>query len=550
MEKDINAIILHKWNTNDNLISYFNTLFTHVKIVLEKVTDIKIKQIEESIGEFKSLQSKNKELMKGNLSNNIQSIDSIQSIIEIYQNLDTQFEVSHTLINWLSDPRVITHISDGRSESFITEINNTILDIQTTLSQYTADIGQAAELIVKQYSKDGNLDGDFKQLILKSRRCNLIIQLAKYSSFAFKGTEIQLLKHKIDEWKDSLFGIERKTQPISYGKHVVMSLPHPTSRFGIVPVGPFLRVDNISKEIQKWIDNEDSFILFNNPQNDVIQYNILPLVNAGYVMDKSMDTQRDSLITDKVLDRFMNIRKIDTSSDKSQNDKPPNTSFEYYIKSKCDIVSVYEYHGHGVIAKLTTVGLDKAVSIINNDTEITEEYNKILESEIIKNNKLENIKSKRTDFEQTVQISLDIITEKIQEPIVNLLKGIEELPYHKYGFINIIEMNDKFAVDYALLEALSYARGNGPVNEANMSYLSTVYDVIFAFKRELKSGLKTINVPQRYFNGENKDEFREFIIDMYKMKIKDAVIMLQRGRSMWDDIALSLKNSILDSHIQ
>lgn len=561
--KILKDIINQKHLDSKTLINNINKIFEQIVNFIEKYSDVKVKDIKSHIATLTSeIKLSNSEHID-KLS--IETI-TLDEIMNIFISFDNIYKISFELTEIFSNDIVLDQVMSGKSDSFAADLNNMIKNNNKLLDQWIFNYNNAAKVIVKII----DVDDKFKQTLIQSPKNELFVQISILIADQFKGSEQHVLNRKIEEWKDSTLNIYIPEQQ-KFKYDILENIPldyQYTSRFGLVPIGPFKQISDVftsySQEYNpknSVCDNfgkfKKSFILFYDHQDSVIQYNILSLIDPVYIDKYDLHTERDASLTDKVLERFMNIKKInidDKRHDKQQIQKP---HIMYNIHKDDDKVYVFEYQGGDLLLELsqnprqTFIDIKSAMFILNNGrVNRIQKYNELLENQIIKNNQLEKIKGLRIDFNQEVHISIDIITDKIQKGVVDelnsILKSKNSMPTNKYEFINLLSSKeDPFVIDYIILNSLEYVKNdNDNMSESNVSYIATMKDIIHNFKRELLSNLKSVSVPKSYFD-KGGPEFKEFIIETYSKSIERTVSILQKSQAMWDDVTKSLKNYIL-----
>lgn len=567
-------IILQKHSEGKILYENIKKIAEQILQYVEKFSDHDVKNINSRINFMsENLKKSNKDYIDKTF---LQTF-GLETIMNIFISFDDIYNTAFELLDIFSNTSILKKATEGKSDSFIHDLNY-LFEMSNNIIDDWILVYREAALMVNNII---DVDDDFKKVLINSPKNELFVQLAKLTADHFKGSERNRLLRKVEEWKDITINVELgKTTKLEYNKVHTVPLDYQYgSRFGLVPTGPFRKIHDVFKEHSQTYNAEESicdnftaftkpFILFYDPQKSIIQYNILPLIDPQYIQKNNLHTERDAPLTDKVLERFMNIKKITIDNNNHGSDGHDNKikkqiqpHMMYMVHDDPDSkVYVFEYQGGDILLELSQnpqfnyITLSSAAFILNNGRMIRmQQYNSLLENQIIKNNQLGKVKGLRIDFESEIQVSLDIIAEKIQKEVSlklgQYLNSKSNLPKNKYDFLNLLSSKeDPYVIDYIILNSLEYTKSDSKdIAEANISYLAVMKDIIHNFKREMRTILKNISVPQSYFDKSSSGtdgEFKEFIIESYLKVIENTVYSLQKSQSMWDDVTKSLKNYI------
>lgn len=570
---------------------------------LTKIFSLVKKDIEKTYpDDYKEVDRNFKQLVNAieNVNIDPKSHYTFQQYLELFVHIDAIYNAAFIIFNIIFRQTVIKTITENKSASFKEDIDVEQEEISNILSHWFHKYADFAKQIIDDYSiiADANVNAitnaatneektnrqiTIINAILDSPKTELFIYLVKLYIGFFNQSQKDRLAKKIEIMKMECFSVNdndnknnksknvsKNVSDIQFDKYVELPLTNQySSRLGLIPKGKFEEIPAIFKKYN-WhytktksvIDNfkqiKSSFMLLYDIQPTIIQYNILPLIDSAYIDANDLHTKRNAPITDKILERFCTIKKIDGMDDFVDDSKHLKPLLLYHIASKTDAsvkvsddtITVFEYQGRGMIMELASANLTIINELLTQQQlEITLEYNRILEQEIVKVNNTNAIKSVRIDFTPNVHLSIDIISDRISEHVTEELKGVLFDVNTKSDFIGILtnEKSKHYKIlDYAIYDAFAFAKSESKNKaEANISFFTTLSDIIFSFKRELQGVLSKIHIPSAYLHGEQKEEYGSFILSSYKQAIKTAVVNLQLSQAIWDDVTKSLKNAVI-----
>lgn len=373
--------------------------------------------------------------------------------------------------------------------------------------------------------------------------------------------------NRADELKFTSLAPDESSQRIIKVPPGLPTVQQLTTRHGLFPVSPYMTIDELFDTFKCKYDfnigvNENFEIaakthpisILHKSSNKVIEFNILPLIDATYVRDNKLDTGPKSGLNNRIIRRFNTVKSIPRITTKSKINLNMimryGDSDEPTMIIECINAKHYKILSTNFDNKL--VDADVVKNMIAGISTVPHYYNKIMSKLILDNAINKKHRALMIEFESTKSVAFSIVNKLLKEQLMETFDRLYE--NEKPGTADDIwtfiadESTVKMAVDIMLKivsdELFTYSRLTKKMEktlEIKLSFVSVMHKIATKYHDEYIASCERILTPHVLQKVETITDMKNFVLGWVTDVIDATNPCLDIEPNSLDDTELMLK---------